>query len=225
MRHIAIGDVHGCKRTLELLLFRRLEIVQTDHVYFLGDLIDRGPDSKGVLDMIFELKKEGVGVTCLMGNHEYMMIDALTDYDKSELWFRNGAAATLASFMVVQIDEIPANYFNFLEEMILYTQSGNYLLVHAGFNFEADLPFKDQHAMMWIRNWEIDEEKLGNRVVVHGHTPTSRKDIERNFADKDQKVIVIDAGCVYQGKFLGMGHLCAFDMTGNQLFFQVNVDF
>lgn len=225
MRHIAIGDVHGCKRTLELLLYSRLEIDQTDHVYFLGDLVDRGPDSKGVLDVIFYLKKEGVGVTCLMGNHEFMMMDALTGYDKSELWFRNGAAATLASFMAIQIDEIPGSYFNFLDEMLLYTQTGNYLLVHAGFNFKAKLPFKDEQAMLWIRDWKIDEKQLGSRIVVHGHVPTSRKEIEENFADPNKKVLDIDAGCVYRGKRLGMGHLCAFDMTGNQLFFQVNVDF
>ncbi len=225
MRHIAIGDVHGCKRTLELLLYSRLEIDQGDHLYFLGDLIDRGPDSKGVLDVVFDLQKQGVGVTCLKGNHEEMMVNSLKSINECERWFRNGAAATLASFMAVQVDEIPGSYFNFLDEMMLFTESGNYLLVHAGFNFKAENPWQDEHAMMWIRNWEIDEQKLGSKIIVHGHTPTSRTEIETRFEQTDKQVICIDAGCVYRGKRVGMGHLCAFDLTRNQLAFQVNIDF
>lgn len=91
-----VSDIHGCSKTLRALL-RSISLTPTDTVYFLGDYVDRGPDSKGVLDIVMGMPN----AICLKGNHEDMMLKALeptAGYDTKRLWMENGGEPTLKSF-------------------------------------------------------------------------------------------------------------------------------
>ena len=95
MGYIAIGDIHGCARTLGALL-DRLALTEDDHLVFIGDYIDRGPDSRGVVDRLIELRRTQP-CTFLRGNHEALMLSYL-DFGDYELWGMNGGTATLRSY-------------------------------------------------------------------------------------------------------------------------------
>ena len=228
MRKFAISDIHGCSRTLEALL-DKLAVTTADEVYFLGDYIDRGPDSKGVIDLILDMKSEGYAVHCLMGNHEAYMLLSKDDPRYQPEWLSWGGRETLRSFGLHsgnQLNRIEKRYWAFLSELDPFFSVDDYLLVHAGFNFQAEDPALDFEAMLWIRDWyeDIDYDWLGPRMIVHGHTPVSTsiiRSLHRNLADG--QVLDIDCGCVYPQRE-GVGYLCAFDLTNNELVFQPNCE-
>jgi len=206
-----ISDIHGCANTFRHLVNEVIQLKPTDELFLLGDYIDRGPDSKGVIDFIQELQKSGIQVRTLSGNHEAMMLDALEDPEYFNHWMLNGGKQTLASFGVKSIREIPQSYWLFLRQLEYYIELEDYLLVHAGFNFEAEDPFTDTHSMLWIRNFPVVKEFLGNRKIVHGHTPTPVQKIAQSVKNKAQ-VINIDGGCVYTSRMSGLGYLTALNL-------------
>jgi len=225
MRRIAISDIHGCSATFRKLL-QRIALKPEDHLYLLGDYIDRGPDSKGVLDIIFSLIEAGHQVTCLKGNHEQGLEWALHDIERFEHWLYWGGDATLGSFGASHPSQIPEQYLNFLFDLPLYAQVEQWILVHAGLNFQLADPLSDPHALLWIRNWyeQIDYQWLGQRYIVHGHQRITVASVLAMFTQLDQlRVIDIDSGC-FDVATPGAGHLCAFDLTHQQLYFEPNID-
>lgn len=220
MRRFAISDIHGCAKTFKALL-NRISFSKEDVLYLLGDYIDRGPDSRGVIDHIWALQKEGYQVHCLRGNHEQMLLD---DLDKEGVWYK-GNRATLDSFQVKANQEIPKLYIEWMESLAFYFEVEDYILVHAGLNFSSKFPLKDPIEMMWIRHWyeDIDKEWLGNRIIVHGHTPTRQLEIKRSIGELEEiPALDIDAGCVFES--FGLGHLCALNLETKALIFQANVE-
>ena len=187
-----------------------------DEVYLLGDYVDRGPDSKGVIDFILELKEKGYKVRTLRGNHDQMMMDSGKDMERYVNWIENGGKETLKSFDVKSYDELESKYKTFFYETQFFFETGNYILVHAGLNFKIKNPFEDTHAMMWIRDFVVDREKLGDRIIVHGHTPIPWPVIKRQGG---KNVIDLDGGCVYTGRY-GFGYLVALNL-GTQEFIAV----
>lgn len=232
MRKFAISDIHGCNKTF-LALLEKIQFSTADELYLLGDYIDRGPDSKGVIDSIFTLQQAGYQVHCLMGNHELMMLKAFAEEDEDDqqmnLWLRNGGAATIQSFATSDgKPDIPDVYFQFIENLKFYIETGDYILVHAGLNFKQMNPLSDEISMLWIRDWydHIDREWLNGRIIVHGHTPIGFKNIENQLDTLLGKPVVnIDAGCVYKGRAPEFGYLCAFDLTERVLHFQEHISF
>ena len=224
MRQFVISDIHGCHRTL-LQLLDTLAFSTADELYLLGDYVDRGPDSKGVIDRIGSLRSQGYRIHCLRGNHEEMMIDARRQPSQLAFWYRQGGAETLASFHCQHPRDIDDRYWNFLDHLPHFFEVGRYLLVHAGFNFRATDPLEDYQSMLWIRNWhqQIDKEWLADRIIVHGHTPTPRKNIEW-LADRmdDFRVMTVDNGCVYRGRDLGA--LCGLELHSHRVYFQQSVE-
>lgn len=219
MKKYAITDIHGCNVTLHALL-EKLDLQPDDELYFLGDYIDRGPNSKGVIDTILDLKKQGYKVECLMGNHEDAMLQSRLDYSMRQNWLSWGGKETLQSFGV-WIDNIPDKYWNFLKNLKPYLEVDDYILVHAGLNFRAGWPLDNEYSMMWIRNWysDIDYKWLGDRKIIHGHTPTRKQDIKAMAAAVNSSHFLdIDAGCYCYD------WLCAFEMTEQELIFQKRVD-
>ncbi|MEM7657896.1 MAG: metallophosphoesterase family protein, partial [Bacteroidota bacterium] len=227
MRKIAISDIHGCLRTFQVLLEERLHFSKQDELYLLGDHVDRGPDTKGVLDYIIHLREAGYQVNCLRGNHEEMMLNAAKDRKELQMWLYNGGQETLASFETDDPTQIPEKYLELVRDMEYYYEVDNYILVHAGLNFVPEEeegkkkgnflwkmhnPMRDLHGMLWIRFWydDIDWNWLKNRVIVHGHTPIDLEDIWDMFdlIDEDQ-VLDIDNDCFAKYKD-GLGQLCAF---------------
>jgi len=225
MKRFAISDIHGCAATFKALL-EKINFSKGDELYLLGDYIDRGPDSKGVIDHIWLLQGEGYMVKCLRGNHEELMLGALHNTDVEATWLGNGGWKTMESFGVLDADKIPQQYYHWIKDLDYYFEVDDYILVHAGLNFQTEEPLKDFRNMLWIRNWtgDIDRKWLDGRVVVYGHTPTHEKDI-RHYAKHMDKTpaIVIDNGCVYKG--LGKGNLVAFDLDTHILHFQPCIDY
>jgi serine/threonine protein phosphatase 1 len=219
MRQFAISDIHGCARTFEALL-DQIALSTQDELYLLGDYIDRGPDSKGVLDLIFRLQREGYQLQCLMGNHEEMLLNELSSRS-----FGRSDAALLRSFDCEKNEQIPSLYIKFMQGLPYYLEIDGYLLVHGGLNFKVPDPLRDTDSMAWIRNWygHLDRDWLRGRIIVHGHTPQEKAHILGSLDTLDEvPAINIDNGCVFD--FDGFGSLCALDLTDRRLFFQARVE-
>lgn len=167
---LIIGDVHGHFDGLMSLL--TLAANQDDQLYFLGDLIDRGPQSKQVLDFVKDGKH-----ACLLGNHEAMALGALTDDDKSTAsWLHNGGVQTLQSCSgYKQGLDVLTGYLPWLQALPLHLDLGDLLLVHAG--LMPGLPLEEQTAneCCWIRDEFLTSPNppfLGEKTVLVGHTIT-----------------------------------------------------
>jgi serine/threonine protein phosphatase 1 len=201
----AITDIHGCIETFNALL-DQIDLRPTDELYLLGDYVDRGPDSVGVIDRIMELQDGGYFVKCLKGNHEEMALDQF----QRNAHLRHGYSDQHIRWMMGL-----ENYF----------EIPGYLLVHAGFNFENINPLDDTHAMRWIRWWEsdVDLNWLGDRRIVYGHTPRSYVEIKQEVAQlSEQKIACIDGGCAFQAR--GLGYLAALDLDQDVLHLMRRID-
>lgn len=228
MRKIAISDIHGCRKTF-LALLDRLAFSQADQLYLLGDYVDRGLDSKGVIDHIWTLQEAGYRVDCLRGNHEDIVLTAQHTLEGLEKWLQTDGRRTMESFGVRRITDIPELYLDFMRELGYWLEVDGYILVHAGLNFDLQDPLSRPDDMVWIRRWydQIRYDWLGDRIIVHGHTPAKRSDIEIMLQRlEQQRYLDIDAGCVFWNFPIreGYGYLCAFDLTNRTLTFQEAVE-
>jgi serine/threonine protein phosphatase 1 len=218
-RAYAIGDIHGCAKTIRTLLFKTLRVQREDKIICIGDYIDRGPDSKGVIDQILELRKKGYDIITLRGNHEQIMLDSGDSLEDYFLWLKNGGAETLDSFGAESYAQLATHYREFFERTLYWHAWEQYILVHAGLNFNIPDPLSDHHAMLWTRETEVDAGWLGERIVVHGHTPMPKDEILRQRGQN----INIDGGCVYPYR-LGMGWLTALELNSMTFYTVENVD-
>lgn len=219
VRAFAIGDIHGCIHTFRKLLFEKIKIEQQDIIYCLGDYIDRGNDSKSVLDLILSLRSENYNIQTLRGNHEQMLLDSLHSPDSMEMWMYNGADATLASFGVNSPNELDPKYLQFFRETKLFIEYKNYILVHAGLNFSLPEILEDKEAMLWARGFSDHQPSLGDRIMLHGHTPIPLKKIQK----QNGNCINVDGGCVYT-EFNSLGNLVAFDLNEKKYYWEPNCE-
>ncbi|HJW27778.1 MAG TPA: metallophosphoesterase family protein [Saprospiraceae bacterium] len=219
-RIFVVGDIHGCSRTFRKLVLEEINLQRTDELYCLGDYVDRGPDSKGVIDFILDLQADGYSVKTLRGNHDQMMMESGQDNEHFLHWARNGGLQTLDSFGIQNYSQLESKYKTFFYETAYYYEVGKYILVHAGLNFHADDPFADTESMMWIRGFKVNDQKLGDRIIVHGHTPIPLNVI---LTQRGENIIDIDGGCVYT-RFEGMGHLVALDLVAEEFIAVPNVE-
>jgi len=224
-RAIALSDIHGCNRTL-LAMLDLLAVSKADTLYFLGDYVDRGPDSKGVIDTIWRMQSEGYQVHCLMGNHEAMTV---SDYEHVRLTGRPdlGEAHLLSSFFARTLMDIPVEYIHWMRDLPRVMEIPGYILVHAGLNFNEQDPFSNQDSLIWIRDWynDLNREWLEDRLIVHGHTPISVEAVKTMFKrHAELPVQDIDSGAVFYTSNI-YGKLCAFDLTNRALVFQPNVEY
>ncbi len=230
-RRIAIGDIHGCFNTLKELLENKVRVEKQDRLFFVGDYIDRGPDSKGVLDYLIGMKQDGFKMVFIRGNHEEMLIESFSSESFFHPWIYNGGGATLHSFGISQEEylklpgdrKLPPKYMEFLSHTTYYIELDRAFVVHAGFNFMDNNPYHDLDAMIWSRNFDYDRYKAKGKPVIHGHTPTSLESIRHTLFDPERKLINIDAGCVYV-EYPEMGNLIALDIDKWQLFVQPNIE-
>lgn len=231
-----IPDIHGCLLTLKTLIEFQIRPEKTDELIFLGDYIDRGPDSKGVLDYVMNLEKEGYRVTALMGNHEdYCLTAWEEDQDaKSFLgirpktktqreWEIYGGRQMLESFDAERPRDIPESYINWMKKLHYYVERDNFIIVHAGLNFEEEDPFEDKFSMIWIREFEIIPEKIGNKKIIHGHVPVNLEYIDMAVNVPDSKFIDLDNG-IYFSNRAGYGNLVALELTSNEYVVQSLMD-
>jgi serine/threonine protein phosphatase 1 len=220
-----ISDIHGCCKTLKALL-EEIQLSTQDKLYLLGDYIDRGPDSKGVIDHLIFLQENGYQVFPLKGNHEEMMVKAISEepyYEES--WRMNGGDATLKSFGIAQLRDMPVSYRSFCSSLVHYIELEKYILVHAGLNFEREDVFEDDYAMLWLRHYQVRPEKIKNKIIVHGHTPTPKEAIERSIEQATTTHrIFLDNGCVYGSSKPDMGTLCCLRLEDRKLFSYAKID-
>ena len=232
-RRWIIPDIHGCAKTLKVLLENMLKVTKHDQLYFLGDYIDRGPDSKGVIDYLMWLQKEEYEVHFIKGNHEDMCAKAFEADQKKRLfgkhpeqkeWEAVGAKATLASFGVKHPREIPQKYIDWMNACLPYIELEEYILVHAGMNFNIANPFEDEKSMMWTRRFKVDYDKSHGKKIIHGHIPVDYSFINHVIDNnKDHDFIVLDNG-VYVTDQPGLGNLTAFDPDKKEIVAQSNMD-
>ncbi|MEX2657080.1 MAG: metallophosphoesterase family protein [Balneolales bacterium] len=196
-RYIAIGDIHGCNRSLNTLL-RRLEAYHDRTFIFIGDYIDRGPDSRSVAESLMQFSKQ-VSCIFLRGNHEQMMLDARKTGDL-QLWFLNGGITTLNSYEIKSIHDLPDDHLVFYSATRLWYDTPDYLFIHAG--LKPELPVGVQlndpdisKCALWQRD-HLNTSVNWEKTVVFGHTPLQEPLVA------NQK-IGIDTGCVYRTGNLG----------------------
>lgn len=230
-----IPDIHGYAKTLKSLL-AQIRPAKEDHLIFLGDYIDRGPDSKGVIDEIMNLQKKGFRVTPLLGNHEEFL---LMNYDfaiknsgflqklkpniiKKE-WYEFGGKDTMKSFGTRSIIDIPQKYIEWMRNLDHYLEMKDYVIVHAGLNFKPQNVFQDKHAMLWAKEFKIESSKIGYRQLIHGHTPVDLEYIHHCINQEKHEFIDLDNG-VYMTQKPGFGNLMAFELNKRILITQHNED-
>ncbi|MFH1118910.1 MAG: metallophosphoesterase family protein [Bacteroidota bacterium] len=210
-RVFAIGDIHGCFDRFKELVEQHIVLSKSDKLILLGDYIDRGINSKEVIDYIIELQRSGYDVIPLTGNHEAMLLDALSDRSAVTLWFINGGHKTMQSFGISRLTELDPCYIDFFRNLRYYYESENFLFVHAGFNDTIEDPFSDRRSMIWESKQEYLHPLLKDRTIVHGHQTIKLSSLF-NRIDQHARVINIDTGCVYAG-IEGYGKLTAIEMN------------
>lgn len=175
-----IGDIHGCYEELNELINL---LPKGDKLFFVGDYVDRGPNSKKVIDKLLEEKKRSVFIR---GNHEDMMINALSaSYvpytslynDDRSLFFNNGGNKTADSYGQTNIQfaarHVPKEHWDFFKSLKYFHEEDDFVVVHAGFKIGIPLQEQDRRIMMWIRDaWYSNESQWKGKFVIHGHTPT-----------------------------------------------------
>ena len=208
----AVGDIHGERERLWRLL-ARLPLQPGDRLVFVGDYVDRGPDSRGVVDVLIELASRFPCVF-LLGNHESMFLDFLgwrrPEYFGGDAFLANGGARTLASYGYFDCEDpdplrfkLPLAHEDFYRRLKLHHREGDYLFVHAGIGSqlldERDLNFALKNArhedLLWDRSG-IDLPHTLGVTIVYGHTPSLDFQVRWNSPFS----IGIDTGAVYGGR-------------------------
>lgn len=219
LRVYAIGDIHGRLDLLDQLLFRieadeRVRGGARTQLIFLGDLVDRGPDSAGVVQRALELKESGRSVRFLMGNHEEVFLKALAgSLEALRFFVKIGGRSTILSYgfdeaeyealdydelLVRLMDRVPAAHRSFLNSFEDQIAIGSYLFVHAGIRPRVPLDEQTGGDLRWIRSDFLDFRGDHGPIVVHGHTI---------FDDVDERSnrIGIDTGAFASGRLTALG--------------------
>jgi serine/threonine protein phosphatase 1 len=197
LRLYAVGDIHGRAD----LLNRLLDKISADiadigdvevHLLFLGDYVDRGPDSRLVLETLRRLKLNGGDrVITLKGNHEEAFLGFIDDPTTGPAWAEHGGRETLLSYGVVTpklrtdaegwtrardefVAAVPADHIRFLKSLHLWEKVGDYVFVHAGVRPGVPLEDQQERDLLWIRDEFLQSDRAMENVVVHGHTPGER---------------------------------------------------
>ncbi len=187
-----IGDLHGCRDMLEEMLSIIPRDPERDHLIFIGDYIDRGEDSKGVIDILIKLMDSSPNVQCIMGNHESLFLEYI--YGRNENAFLiNGGIATLNSYRVNGKIYIPPEHVSFIESLKTLVELDEYYIVHAGLMPGIDIGRQSIKDKLWIREDFIFSEYDFGKKVIFGHTPFPSPYVTDN-------KIGLDTGAVFGNK-------------------------
>ena len=183
---IAIGDVHGHLHQLKSLFYNlreRFDLTQ-HRIVFVGDYVDGGPDTKGVIEFIRNLETDH-NVVCLMGNHEQMLLNSLADTTNMQNhwhWYTQGGRQTIWSYIPDGLssydralfpdnaDAVDTQHIEWMENLPIMYESKNFYFVHAGFNPLYSVEDQNTLDMLWIREDFIDSDHDFGKRVVFGHT-------------------------------------------------------
>lgn len=166
-RTIVIGDIHGCDVALETLL-NSLLIQSTDTVVVLGDVIDRGPDTKRCIDLLLDLKQR-CRLVHLMGNHEEMFFSAMARGEWAATWGSYGGDEMLASYGGT-FQSIPETHLNFLSNGKDYFETDAIICVHASLRWSVPVEQETSHWLRWQRFQKLQQPHVSKKLVLAGHT-------------------------------------------------------
>jgi serine/threonine protein phosphatase 1 len=172
----AVGDIHGCLNKLQRLILRCEEDAagRPGTLVFLGDYIDRGPHSSGVVAYLIDLQSRlGERMIALKGNHEAMALGAVEGSGSPRLWFAQGGLATLDSYGAAQPQDLLRDHVDWMQALRLSYDDGRRFFVHAGVNPNKPLAEQDAADLLWIREPFLSHRGDYGRLIVHGHTPLS----------------------------------------------------
>ncbi|MFO0991231.1 MAG: metallophosphoesterase family protein [Hyphomicrobiales bacterium] len=195
---VVIGDIHGMADMLRRLL-RDIDGWLDSHnakgtaqFIFLGDYIDVGPDSKGVIDQV--RKRQGAGAICLRGNHEQLMIDSTESHLNEQNFLFNGGASTRAS-LGASFGEAQA----WMETLPTFHEDDLRYYVHAGLRPNVPIEQQGDYSRLWIRDEFLRYRGRFPKYVVHGHTPTIRFNAQKLTPDIRDNRCNVDNGVVIGG--------------------------
>jgi serine/threonine protein phosphatase 1 len=200
MRTLAIGDIHGCARALDALL-AAVSPRPDDRIVTLGDYVDRGPDSRGVLDRLVALHGGGRLVP-LLGNHDLMMLHAREWEEAGDIWLACGGQSTLASYgagvaRAAELRLVPAAHWQFLEKACVnWYETATHMFVHASLSPELPLCDQPDSILLWEK-LEAPVEHVSGKIVVCGHT-RQNSGLPLNWG----KTVCIDTGAYLEGGWL-----------------------
>lgn len=215
----AVGDIHGRADLLARLLAQieadaARETAASKWLVFVGDYVDRGADSAGVVEILLTQLPRGFAADFLKGNHEALLLDFLTDASRFEHWRINSAETTMSSYGV-NVEKLhrigagpelwreafsvalPEAHRRFYEDLQLSVTHGDYHFVHAGVWPGTPLDAQEEDDLIWIRAPFLEWKKPFGKVVVHGHTPVPEPDRRPNR-------IGIDTGAVFTGRLTAL---------------------
>ena len=189
----AIGDIHGCYDMLQALMEKLPFDPDYDTLVFIGDYIDRGPNSVEVVEYLVNLRKRIPGIIFLKGNHEDMLEKFLDGTDRFT-YLMNGGQRTLDSYLEKHVQSefypIPPEHMEFFKSLKLYYETEKYIFVHAGLRPRIPLEFQETEDLLWIREKFVRSKHDFGKRVIFGHTPLTAPLVESN-------KIGIDTGAVY----------------------------
>jgi serine/threonine protein phosphatase 1 len=215
----AVGDIHGRLDLLEAMLGRIEADARSSHaerrtLVFLGDYVDRGPDSKGEVEKLISGLPEGFEAHFLKGNHEAILLKFLDHAWSLDNWLLNGGDATMRSYgldtdRLARLDApielwrqalqeaLPEAHLQFYRSLRLSVAFGDYLFVHAGVNPSVPLGEQSEADLIWIRGPFLDHAEAFGKIVVHGHTP-GKEPVTRS------NRIGIDTGAFFTGRLTAL---------------------
>lgn len=216
-RTFVIGDLHGCPDEPEILL-KHLEkeegLVEEDLVVFLGDYIDRGPNSKAVIDLMLDFRSRFPNTRFLKGNHEDMLLDFLGfGGNLGQAFLYNGGLETIQSYGISvfappteMVSALPPEHFKFFRELESVLEINDFVCVHAGLNPAQAMTEQTDNDVYWIRDEFLNYPHSYEKTVVFGHTP--HQEIFVHFPFK----IGLDTGLVFGNK------LSCLELTSGKVF-------
>lgn len=168
-RLLAIGDIHGCRGLLQQMI-EQVAPGAEDRVVFLGDYIDRGPDSRGVIDYLLDFRKQWPQTVFLKGNHEAMLLDFLAGHERLR-YLLNGGENTLNGYREKGKLAIPQSHLQFFRDLRLYFATEHHLFVHAGLRPGVSPHNQSEKDLLWIREDFLKSDYRWGKTIVFGHTP------------------------------------------------------
>ncbi len=203
-RTIAIGDIHGCLAALQALIDVIAPSAE-DTLITLGDYIDRGPDSSGVLELLCELSSV-CRVRTLLGNHEAMMLMAIADPRELDFWLSCGGEETLASYGG-SLQDVPARHIELIRSCERYVETERHFFVHANYTPTLPLDQQPEYALLWEHlTTYLPTMHLSGKRAILGHTP-----------QRDGEVLVMDQLICIDTYCYGTGWLTALDVNSEHI--------
>lgn len=168
-RVLVFGDIHGCDRAFATML-DHLAVNSTDTVVLLGDVVDRGPDSRGVIEKILDVQK-ACSLVFVLGNHEEMLLDALEGHP-SQRWLRSGGAATVESYGGT-LANFPETHYELLHNALSYWENPTNICIHANLEPGVELSEQQPEWLRWQRLTGMEYPHPSGKLVVCGHSGIS----------------------------------------------------